>query len=126
MAASLERSLQVLALGWPIQEVAYLVVYALVEEHAQRPPVDLARVALALVHLGREVCERARLARQRLVGSEVGCNVLCVLACEGTDGWGDEWMDQGRTKSARWTWPSESSSTLSGLMSLCTMPCWWM
>jgi hypothetical protein len=27
------------------------------------------------------------------------------------------------TKSARCTWPSESSSTLSGLISLCTMPC---
>lgn len=30
------------------------------------------------------------------------------------------------TKSARWTCPSESSSTLSGLMSRCTMPCWCM
>jgi hypothetical protein len=58
----------------------YLVVDALVEEYAKRPPVHLARVALALVDFGCEVGQGARLAGQRLVRGEVGGDVLLLLA----------------------------------------------
>ena len=60
--------------------MTYLVVNALVEEHAKRPPVDLTRVALALVYFRREVGEGARLAGERLVWCEVGRNVLCGVS----------------------------------------------
>lgn len=53
-----------------------LVVDALVEQHTERPPVNLARVALALVDLGRQICEGARLAGERFVRGEVGSNIL--------------------------------------------------
>lgn len=61
-----------------------LVVDAFVEEHTQGPPVDFARVSLAFVHFGGQVGERARLARQRLVGREVGGDVLGMLVTAGT------------------------------------------
>jgi hypothetical protein len=57
-----------------------LVVYALVEEYAQRPPVDLARVSLAFVYFGCQVGEGAGLARERLVRDEIGGDVLDMLA----------------------------------------------
>jgi hypothetical protein len=56
-----------------------LVVYALVEEHTQRPPVDLARVPLAFVYFGGQIGEGSRLARQRLARYEIGRDVLGML-----------------------------------------------
>ena len=57
-----------------------LVIYALVEEHAQRPPVDFTRVAFAFVYFGGEIGECARFARQRLVWYKIRGNVLHVSA----------------------------------------------
>lgn len=53
-----------------------LVVYALVEEHAERPPVNFARVSLSFVHFGREIGEGTGLACQGLVRDKVGGDVL--------------------------------------------------
>jgi hypothetical protein len=80
VAVGFKGSLCVLVDEFQGGEETHLVVDALVEEHTERPPVDLARVALALVHLGREIGERARLAGQRLVGGEVGRDVLSLSA----------------------------------------------
>lgn len=64
------------------EQGTYLVVDALVEEHAKRPPVDLARVALALVDFGSEVGEGAGFAGEGFIWGEVGRDVLCWLVGE--------------------------------------------
>lgn len=64
-----------------------LVVYALVEENTQRPPVDLARVALAFIYFRSQVGEGTRLARQRLMRREIGGDVLQALVWMRVAGW---------------------------------------
>jgi hypothetical protein len=67
----------------------YLVVDALVEEDAQRPPIGANVVTVSCVDLWREVGERARLACQDLAWYDIGCNILVAalvirtLACVG-------------------------------------------
>lgn len=53
-----------------------LVVYAFIEQHAQRPPVDFGAVAAAFVDFGSEVGEGAGFAGQLFARSDLGCHVL--------------------------------------------------
>ena len=53
-----------------------LVVYALVEQHTQRPPVCPDIVAAARVHFRREIRQGAGLACQYLPRDDVGSDIL--------------------------------------------------
>lgn len=57
-------------------EAANLAVDAFVKANTKRPPVDLGIVSATLIHFRGKVCQRARLACQRLSRSEIRCDVL--------------------------------------------------
>lgn len=81
MAAGFERTLPWLAYQRAGCDTGtHLVVDALVEEHAERPPVDLTRVSLALVHFRSQVCEGSRFAGEWFVWGEVRSNILLPVS----------------------------------------------
>lgn len=106
-------------------EIANLAVDTLVKADTKTPPVDFGVVSAALIYFRGKVRQSARLACQRLARSEIGCD---VLQGETWSVFHDPILYRGRTrtKSAKWTCPSESNRTLSGLTSRWMMPCEWI
>jgi len=53
-----------------------LIVYALIEENTQRPPICANIVALPCVHLWCEIGKRTRLTCQHLARNNIGGDIL--------------------------------------------------
>lgn len=73
---------------------------------------------MSCINFWGKVCECPRFACERLPRRVIRGDILTPISKYlGLVGY------VGRTKSARWIWPSESSNTLSGLISRWMMPC---